>query len=136
MIPHVEIERFHELRREAVRLGFAGHVQEGYAVLDLGLCWAEAPVINPWTGEISAPDPWAESLAEHYRRALVVYGERFGVCFPGAGRPAQIEPRETGALVREAGGLRLQALRLRERACEARFRSRQLCEASAVLLSR
>lgn len=73
MIPFDERERFAVCVRDAWDLAAQGCVLEGYAVLELGLTWAEMPALNPVNGERDAPEPWAAELIALYRDELKRY---------------------------------------------------------------
>lgn len=78
MLPPEEIRMLDAALREAWRLANEGKIAEGYAVLDLGMLWAETPALDPVTLEQSPPDPWTEELTALYRAALMRYAAEHG----------------------------------------------------------
>jgi hypothetical protein len=113
-IPPEELARLRSCVREAWELAELGQVREGYAVLELGLTWAETPPLDPVSGEVGSLEPWSAALAVTYRQELVRYAVAhhgvLGSCF----------------LVRHAQFLRQEAMELRDT-------SASLCEQSERL---
>ena len=118
MIPSDELERFTFCARDARDLAAQGRALEGYAVLELGLTWAETPALDPATGRQSAPEPWAAELIALYRNELRHYMTRNrrelgNVC---ATRQAQFTREYAGELRATARTLQQHSEKLRQRA--------------------
>src|SRR5256885_789763 len=94
MIPRDQKCPFWHLVRQAYGLARRGDSQAGAPRPALGLLWAEAPALDPLTGAVSPPDPWAGELKDLYRRTLVRYAQRFGPGAPsedeGTGSPGEL----------------------------------------------
>ena len=69
----MDLERFQACAREAWGLAAAGRVEAGFRVLDLGLTWAETPILDPSSGEERAPEPWSAQLTTRYQQELARY---------------------------------------------------------------
>lgn len=77
MLPPEEIRMLETTVRDAWRAAAEGRVAEGYAILDVGLLWAETPATDPLTLEPSLPEPWSEHLTRLYQAALMRYVTEF-----------------------------------------------------------
>lgn len=134
MLPPEEIRMLEATVRDAWKAGAEGRVTEGYAMLDLGLLWAETPALDSRTLEQGLPEPWSEELTALYRAALMRYVAEFAAEAPPAfcEEPILEATAAPGGAGASRSPLHPSRRALCERARMLQERAAQLCAVAAL----